>query len=72
VAFPSNIASRRKHLRAPGTKRLRAHNTHNHPSGQISPSQADELITQRLKSALDLIDVRLIDHPVISPTMNRA
>jgi DNA repair protein RadC len=36
--------------------------THNHPSGNISPSQADELITQRLKAALDLIDVRLIDH----------
>jgi len=36
--------------------------THNHPSGQISASQADELITQRLKAALELIDVRLIDH----------
>jgi DNA repair protein RadC len=38
--------------------------THNHPSGQVEPSQADELITQRLKAALDLIDVRLIDHVI--------
>ena len=36
--------------------------THNHPSSVPSPSQADELITERLKSALDLIDVRLLDH----------
>jgi DNA repair protein RadC len=40
--------------------------SHNHPSGQIEPSQADELITQRLKSALDLIDVRLVDHIITS------
>jgi DNA repair protein RadC len=64
VAFPTNIASRRKHLRASGTKRSGAHNSHNHPSGQITPSQADELITSRLKAALELIEVRLIDHIV--------
>jgi len=40
--------------------------SHNHPSGDPSPSQADELITQRLKSALDLIDVRLVDHIITS------
>jgi DNA repair protein RadC len=38
--------------------------SHNHPSGQITPSQADELITSRLKAALELIEVRLIDHIV--------
>ena len=38
--------------------------THNHPSGVVEPSQADELITERLKSALELIDVRLIDHVI--------
>jgi DNA repair protein RadC len=38
--------------------------THNHPSGNAEPSQADELITQRLKSALELIDVRLLDHVI--------
>jgi DNA repair protein RadC len=39
---------------------------HNHPSGVAEPSQADELITQRLKSALDLIDVRTLDHFVVA------
>jgi len=38
---------------------------HNHPSGVAEPSQADEKITQRLKEALDLIDVRVLDHFVI-------
>jgi DNA repair protein RadC len=40
--------------------------THNHPSGQVTPSQADEMITSRLKAALELIDVRLIDHVITS------
>ncbi|WP_417884328.1 RadC family protein [Vibrio rumoiensis] len=39
--------------------------THNHPSGQSSPSQADIQITQRLKEALELIDVRMLDHIII-------
>jgi DNA repair protein RadC len=39
---------------------------HNHPSGQATPSQADELITSHLKSALALVEVRLIDHIVIA------
>jgi DNA repair protein RadC len=38
---------------------------HNHPSGVLEPSQADELITQRLKEALALVDIRLLDHFVI-------
>lgn len=39
--------------------------SHNHPSGDPSPSQADEAITQRLKDALALVDVRVLDHVVI-------
>ncbi len=39
---------------------------HNHPSGVKEPSQADELITARLKDALALIDVRLIDHLILA------
>lgn len=35
---------------------------HNHPSGSSAPSRADELITLRLKEALQLVDVRLLDH----------
>ncbi len=38
---------------------------HNHPSGIADPSQADIAITQRLKEALNLIDVRILDHLVI-------
>lgn len=38
---------------------------HNHPSGVAEPSEADQLITRRLRSALDLVDIRLLDHFVI-------
>ena len=38
---------------------------HNHPSGVAEPSRADEQITQRLKEALGLIDVRVLDHMII-------
>lgn len=38
---------------------------HNHPSGIAEPSQADLRITQRLKEALDLIDIRVLDHIIV-------
>ena len=38
---------------------------HNHPSGIAEPSQADEMITERLRQALGLMDIRLLDHFVI-------
>lgn len=38
---------------------------HNHPSGVAEPSQADSRITLRLKEALALVDIRLLDHVVI-------
>lgn len=38
---------------------------HNHPSGVAEPSNADEQITKRLKDALALVDVRVLDHFVI-------
>ncbi len=38
---------------------------HNHPSGVAEPSQADERITRRLKAALELVDIRLLDHLII-------
>ena len=38
---------------------------HNHPSGVAEPSQADERITRRLKAALELVDIRLLDHLVV-------
>jgi DNA repair protein RadC len=39
---------------------------HNHPSGVAEPSRADELLTQSLKAALALIDVRTLDHFVVA------
>jgi DNA repair protein RadC len=38
---------------------------HNHPSGVAEPSRADEYLTQTLKSALQLVDVRVLDHVVV-------
>ncbi len=42
------------------------HFFHNHPSGVAEPSHADEAITRRLKEALALVDVRVLDHFVVS------
>jgi DNA repair protein RadC len=38
---------------------------HNHPSGLAEPSRADEYLTQTLRSALQLVDVRVLDHVVV-------
>ena len=38
---------------------------HNHPSGVAEPSQADELITRRLREALALVDIRVLDHCIV-------
>ncbi|ACT49588.1 RadC family protein [Methylovorus glucosotrophus] len=39
---------------------------HNHPSGVAEPSRSDEMITAQLKTALDLVDVRVLDHFVVA------
>jgi DNA repair protein RadC len=39
---------------------------HNHPSGVAEPSRADEAITQRLKSALALVDIKVLDHFIVT------
>ena len=39
---------------------------HNHPSGVAEPSQADELITHRLKDALAIVDIRVLDHLIVA------
>jgi DNA repair protein RadC len=38
---------------------------HNHPSGQVQPSRADERLTQTLRDALALVDVRVLDHVIV-------
>jgi DNA repair protein RadC len=40
---------------------------HNHPSGTVQPSRADEALTHTLKSALALVDVRVLDHVIVAP-----
>ncbi len=42
---------------------------HNHPSGVADPSQADELITERLRDALALVDIRVVDHLIVAETV---
>ena len=39
---------------------------HNHPSGSVQPSRADEALTQTLRSALALVDVRVLDHIIVA------
>jgi DNA repair protein RadC len=39
---------------------------HNHPSGGVEPSRADEALTQTLKGALALVDVRVLDHVIVA------
>ncbi len=52
-------------------KRALVHNaaalilTHNHPSGVAEPSQADRVLTERLKESLALVDVRVLDHFIV-------
>lgn len=52
-------------------KRAIAHNAaaiiaaHNHPSGVAEPSQADLMLTRRLRDSLGLVDIRLLDHIVV-------
>lgn len=42
---------------------------HNHPSGVAEPSEADERITRRLRAALDLVGVKVVDHMVVGESM---
>lgn len=41
---------------------------HNHPSGVVTPSEADKRITRRLVDALNLVDIRVLDHIIVGKT----
>jgi DNA repair protein RadC len=58
--------ARSMHRATGATKRSRTQKAHNHPSGSAEPSRADEFLTQTLKSALALVDVRVLDHLVVA------
>jgi DNA repair protein RadC len=44
---------------------------HNHPSGNMKPSQADIDITKKLKEACTLLEIKLLDHIILSPEDNQ-
>lgn len=60
--YPREVVRRALHLEAAAVVLA-----HNHPSGTVQPSRADESLTQMLKSALALIDVRVLDHVIVAP-----
>ena len=41
--------------------------SHNHPSGEVRPSHADEQLTGKLRTALAMVDVRVLDHVIVGP-----
>jgi DNA repair protein RadC len=58
--YPREIVKRALHHNAASTIFA-----HNHPSGVAEPSRADELLTQTLRHALGLVDVKVLDHFVV-------
>ena len=60
TVYPREVLKRVLHLHAAAVILA-----HNHPSGQSQPSQADQSLTQALRSALAMIDVRVVDHLVV-------
>ena len=60
--FPREIVKRALHFNAAAIIFA-----HNHPSGVAEPSRADEALTQTLRAALALVDVRVLDHVIVAP-----
>ena len=60
--YPREVVLRALHLQAASVVLA-----HNHPSGTVQPSRADEALTQTLKAALALVDVRVLDHVIVAP-----
>ena len=60
--YPREVALRALHHQASAVVLA-----HNHPSGQVQPSRADEALTHTLKAALALLDVRVLDHIIVGP-----
>jgi DNA repair protein RadC len=61
AVYPREIVKRALQLNAAAVILV-----HNHPSGVAQPSRADEHLTQHVKSALALVDVRVLDHLIVS------
>ncbi len=41
--------------------------THNHPSGKLAPSDADQSLTKKIKEASKLFDIKVLDHLILAP-----
>jgi DNA repair protein RadC len=63
AVYPREVVKRSLQMNAAGIMFA-----HNHPSGVAEPSHADETLTQALKQALALVDVRVLDHFVVART----
>jgi DNA repair protein RadC len=59
--YPREVIQRALHHGAAGLVLA-----HNHPSGNLEPSRADELLTQSLKSSLAMLDVQIVDHLIVA------
>jgi DNA repair protein RadC len=59
--YPREVVKRALHHNAAGVIFA-----HNHPSGIAEPSRADELLTRTLKSALSLVDLKVLDHVIVA------
>jgi DNA repair protein RadC len=58
--YPREVALRALHLHADAVVLA-----HNHPSSDVRPSEADKWITQKIKSALGLLDIRVVEHMIV-------
>ena len=70
--FRGTINSSQVHIRVIARKALELNAAalilaHNHPSGVAEPSRADERITINIKQALEVFDIKVIDHFIVSP-----
>lgn len=70
--FRGTIDSSHVHIRVVARRALELNAAalilaHNHPSGVAEPSNADQRITARVKDALSIFDVRVLDHVIVSP-----
>ncbi|QNK68959.1 RadC family protein [Variovorax sp. PAMC26660] len=63
--YPREVVTRALHHQAAAVVLA-----HNHPSGSIEPSRADESLTKTLQAALALVDVRVLDHIIVSPGLS--
>ena len=61
IVYPREVVKRALHHNA-GAVIL----AHNHPSGVAEPSHADETLTQALRQALALVDIRVLDHFIVA------